>query len=207
MDNLDFGWEFGLMILSIVLIVYLLIVFINYGFILWIGNGLKLVLKRTIWKEKEILSIVNLLIIYLPLALLIQIGINRILVDLLTNDNGQIEFINSYPGSFFIEIVFFYFGSWIGSLEVIGMILLRFKYDKIWNVIKKESWAKRSRKIGFLLMLLLGLRLCFRNFLNYYYIGNLSIYWILWIFQIVIIVGLIYFMLKRWNVVIKSEDS
>jgi hypothetical protein len=196
MDNLDFGLGFSLMILAVMTLIYCLIVWVNYGLILWIGNGIKRLLKKTIWKEKTIFSIFNLMSIYLPIALFLQFGISEGLIFLILNDNGQIEFINSFSGSFFTEVLLFFTG-WIGSLEIVGMILLRQIYNQNWSIINKESWKKRIGKIWLLLFLLLGIRLFFRAYLTYYYIGNLAIYWVLLVVQILIAIGLIYAMLKR----------
>lgn len=199
MDNLDFGWEFGLLITVVMFCIYLLIAFTNYGLVLWIGNSIKRLLERTIWKEKEVFSILNLILIYLPIALLIQFGITESLTYLILNDNGQLNFVNSFGGSFFIEMLFFYFSAWISSVEVVGIILFRKKYNQKWGIVGKESWGKRVAKMWLLLLIFLGVRLFFKTFMNYYYIGNLAIYWILWIIETGIAAGIIFLMLKYRN--------
>jgi hypothetical protein len=201
----DLDWEYDLLIIISTFSIYLLIAFISYGLILSVGNGIKRRLEKTIWKEKETFSILNLVSIYFPIALSIQFVIKEVLIFLAISDESPITLFDSLGGSYVIEIVFFYLSVWLSSLEVVGMILLRQKYNRNGIIIDRENWGKRVTKIWLWLLIMLGIRFFFRTSMNYYSVGNSVIYWGLWIIQIGITGGIIYLMIKYWNS--KSENE
>ena len=112
MENLDFGWEFGVMIMAIMAFIYFLIAFANYSVMLLLLTAVKWLVKATIRKIEK-LSILHFIGILLPIVLISQLFIGKMVISFVTNAGGQINFSSLPGGILFWETYFFYSNDWI----------------------------------------------------------------------------------------------
>lgn len=196
MENLDFGWEFGVMVLIIMGFIYFLMAFANYSIMLLLTMTTKTLVKA-ILRKNEKLSVLHIMAIYLPIILITQFAIARIAMNLITNDRGQI----SYHGTetfIFWEIYFFYANNWfLLSFELLYLLLIRYVYNIDGTIIERVKWKRRIINIWLFMLAILVFREIENIFFNYFYIQNVVLYWLIIIIQIIIYGVMAYLIIKK----------